>query len=278
MKLKSIARNISSAMPTFLTCLGIVGVVGTAVCAALDTKEALEKIEEAKADHLTKKETVIFVAPSYKRTIAIATGTAITIAGANILNKKQQAKIISAYGVLSHKYLNFRKATKDVVGEEKLREIDAKLAELEAKETALKEENGKLLFYEPVTQTFFYATKFEVRDAEYKINNLLHNVCAASIRDFIEYLPFDAANITEKPLVIAESYGWTYDYFAEWWGGEIWSLDFNHIKKTLNDGTVYYLISYAYSPIKLDYDDDYNFEEFEFDNEYYKRGEGYIME
>ncbi len=278
MRIKLLTHKIGNAMPGFLTLLGIVGIVGTAVSAAYDTIEAAKKLEEAKYDHMTKVETIKHVAPCYGRTALIATGTSICVAGANILNKRQQASIISAYGVLNQRYLNFRHATKEVVGDEKLQEIDAKLAELEAKKQEIERENGKLLFYEPVTQTFFHATKYEVRDAEYKFNRTLYSMGVGSIKDFIEYLPFTIDNITEKRIDLASSYGWSYDYFAEWRGGEFWTVDFTHIERTLPDGTVYYQIYYDSTPIDLDYDVNYNFEEYPFDSDYYKRGEGFIME
>lgn len=275
MRIKLLTRKISQALPSALTGVAIIGIVGTAVSAAFDTFEAVKKLEEAKYDRMTKEETIKHVAPCYTRTALIALGTGICVAGANVLNKRQQASIISAYGVLNQRYLNFRQATKEVVGDEKLQEIDAKLAELEAKKNEIEKENGKLLFYEPVTQTFFHATKYEVRDAEYQFSILYADSLIGSVRDFINYLPLTTGNITEKALLAANTYGWSIDYFSEWWGGQVWSPKFTHIRKYLSDGTPYYLICYDYTPVYLDrYDEHDDFEEFDYDGDRYASLDG----
>lgn len=278
MMLNNLARNLKNAAPTILTFLGLAGVVGTAVSCAIDTMEAKEKIEEAKYDRMTTEETIAHVAPCYIRTAMIGFGTCLCIAGANTLNKKQQASLISAYGVLNNRYLRFRKKTEEIAGKEKLQEIDAAIAEEEAKESDLEGKDGKILFYEPVTQTFFNATMYEVRDAEYKLMRMFNNGYSVTVGDFIQYLPFDARNITEKALVTASNYGWTFDYFIEWWGGEYMTIDFYHLRKKLKDGTPYCMIGYEFTPINIDYNDDLDFEEFEFGDSYYEKAEGTIMD
>lgn len=88
---------------TVLTCLGGIGVVATSIMAIKATPKALELIEEAKkekGEELSKWETVKVAAPKYIPAMMTGVATIACIFGANVLNKRQQASLISAYASL----------------------------------------------------------------------------------------------------------------------------------------------------------------------------------
>ena len=94
---------IKKNVATILTGIGTAGVVITAVSAIKATPKALYSIEEAekeKGDKLSNKEKIITTTHIYLPTIIIGVSTIACILGANILNKKQQASLISAYALL----------------------------------------------------------------------------------------------------------------------------------------------------------------------------------
>lgn len=90
---------------TILTGLGTIGVVATSVMAVKATPRALDLIEKAekeKGDELTKWETVKVAGPTYLPAILLGTSTIACIFGAQILNQRQQAALMSAYDFLEY--------------------------------------------------------------------------------------------------------------------------------------------------------------------------------
>lgn len=111
-------KNNSS---TILTCIGAVGVIATSILAAKATPKALkviEKAEEEKGEKLTKLEVVKVAAPAYIPAAVTGASTIACIFGANILNKRQQASMASAYALLSNSYSNYREKVKELYGDD----------------------------------------------------------------------------------------------------------------------------------------------------------------
>lgn len=103
-----VKRNAS----TILTGLGSIGVVATSIMAVKATPKALRLIEEAetkKGEKLTKWEKVKVSSPSYISTIGLGIATVTCIIGAEILNQKAQASLISAYALLDQSYKDYRR-------------------------------------------------------------------------------------------------------------------------------------------------------------------------
>ena len=121
-------RNAS----TILTCVGAVGVVATSVMAVKATPKVLtliEKAKEEKGEELTKWETVKIAAPAYIPTVLIGAGTIACIFGSNVISKRQQASLMSAYALLDSSYKEYKNKVDELYGEEagqKVREEIAK--------------------------------------------------------------------------------------------------------------------------------------------------------
>lgn len=97
LKSRGFLRNNSA---TILTTVGAIGVVGTAVLTAKATTKANDILEEAtieKGEKLTVKEKIVVAGPSYIPAILMGTVTVSCIFAANVLNKRHQAALVSAY-------------------------------------------------------------------------------------------------------------------------------------------------------------------------------------
>lgn len=119
--------------PTILTCIGAAGVVATAVMAVKATPKAIELLDQArteKCDELTTLETIDIAGPVYIPSVLMGATTVACIFGANILNKKSQAALISAYALLDNSYREYRKKTEEIYGDE----ADARIKEEVAKD------------------------------------------------------------------------------------------------------------------------------------------------
>ncbi len=123
--IKKTGKALKKASPTILSILGVVGVVTTVVLAVKATPKALEHIEDAKEaksrendEDLTRMEAVAACWRCYIPATATGIATVGCILGANVLNRRQQASLASAYALLNRTYQDYRKSVKNVFGEE----------------------------------------------------------------------------------------------------------------------------------------------------------------
>ena len=103
-----------------LTGLGGIGVVATSVMAVKVTPKALTLLEEAEAkkgEKLTKIETVQVAGTVYIPPILIGASTIACIFGANVLNKRQQAALMSAYILLDNSFKEYKNKVNELYGE-----------------------------------------------------------------------------------------------------------------------------------------------------------------
>lgn len=118
---------------TILTVMGAIGVGATAVIAVKDTPKALrilDETEQEKGEELTVKEKIITAGPVYIPAIAVGVSTIACIFGANALNKRNQAALMSAYALLDQSYKDYKRKVGDIYGED----ADKKIIEEVAKE------------------------------------------------------------------------------------------------------------------------------------------------
>lgn len=101
-------KNLKKASPTLLSCFGAVGVIGTSALAVKATPKALRKIRaDSRENHndpnaYTKLEAIQSAWIYYVPSVVMGAATIICIFGANILNKRQQAALTSAYALLKN--------------------------------------------------------------------------------------------------------------------------------------------------------------------------------
>lgn len=118
---------------TILTVMGAIGVGATAVIAVKDTPKALQILEETKqekGEDLTVKEKIVTAGPVYIPAIAVGVSTIACIFGANTLNKRNQAALMSAYALLDQSYKDYKRKVSDIYG----KDADKKIIEEVAKE------------------------------------------------------------------------------------------------------------------------------------------------
>ena len=235
--------KIGKHIPTILSILASCGVVGTAVVAVLKTPEAMKRLEEAKKDRLTKTETFMVVAPVYLPAVGIGVGTIGCILGANALNKRSQASLISAIALADRSFKEYRSKVINMRGEDADKEIIKEIAKDHLKDVELEEPlyDDEALFYESYSEQYFTSKFKNVREAAYHINR---NLAIKSYVTFNEYLSFLDAKKKEIPG--GNEIGWD---IAEGWDmyGYTW-IDFRYDKTTLDDGMECWIISYPFMP------------------------------
>lgn len=221
-----VSRNGS----TILTCIGGVGLVATAVLTAKATPKAMTRVENAreeKGEELTKLETAIAAAPAYIPPIITGIATLTCMFGANALNKRQQASLVSAHALLDNSYKEYKKKVEELYGEESNQKIQSEIAKDKYEESGFEPEDGLKLFYDDFSGRYFESTMEKVLQAEYNLNRDLNMQCYATLNDFYDYLGL-------IPIDGGDELGWNADMNAEYYW-QSW-VDFAHLKTVMDDG------------------------------------------
>lgn len=235
---------------TILTCLGAIGVAATSIAAVKATPKAiklLEKTKEEKGEDLTVLEKVKVAGPAYIPAAVIGTSTIACIFGANILNKRQQGSLVSAYALLDNAHKEYKKKVKELYGEESDANVRSEIAKDKYNEVDVPAEDGKTLFFDNFSMRYFESTTENVLWAEYELNRMVSMYGGASLADF-----YDLLGISHE-VCGYEDLGWTSGtleaiHWTHW-------IDFEHDKAVMDDGLEITIINMVQEPITgfLDY-------------------------
>lgn len=237
-KLKTALRRSS---PTILTCLSIVGVVGTTIMAVRATPKALRLIKvrknELETDKLTPVELVQTTWQCYIPSALVGVGTITCIIGIGVMNRRNQAALASAYAMLNESYKQYRQAAKRVYGEDADEKIHAEMAKdamvadgcwgYQVYNMDMDPESEQLLFYDLASKKYFNTTMAAVLNAQYHVNRNLSLRGDCSLNEYLSFLGVDGVDKGEE-------IGWDISYMVE--EMDFYWLDFDNHKTTLEDG------------------------------------------
>lgn len=236
---------------TVLTCIGGVGVIATAISAVKATPKALQIIEDAekqKGGELTKIEKIKMAGPKYVPAILLGVGTITCIFGANILNKRHQASLVSAYTLIDSSYEEYKQKLKELYGEEAHERIVDAIAIEEAREVSINADclmanscltddeacGDPVLFYDEFGGRYFESTIEQVITAEYHLNRNFVLRGYTVLNEFYDFLGLD-------PTDYGSEVGWTVE-------DELFWIDFNHRKVVMDDGLECFIIEALWGP------------------------------
>ena len=228
---------------TILTCVGAAGVIATTVTAVKATPKALLLLDEAKAEkgeELTKLEVVKIAGPAYIPSAVLGVSTLACIFGANILNKRGQASLMSAYALVDSGYKDYKKKVDELYGEEASNQVRAEIAKdkYEDQETILVDDDTRL-YYDYYSERYFEARPYDVQTAKYELNRML-------ITDGCVYLNDWYTLLNLEPLQHGYDFGWgTADNMETYW--QTW-IDFRNEKVVMDDGLECIIISFMQDP------------------------------
>ena len=229
--------------PTILSCLGVVGVVATTVMAVKATPKALSLIEDAeeeKGGKLSKWEKINVAGPVYIPSVITGVATMACILGSNVISKRQQATLMSAYALLDNSYKEYRKKTDELYGEDAGKQIRGEIAKDRYTGDDKPSDNDNVLFFDEFSGRYFNASMVDVMKAEYDINRKLTTWGGVYLNEFYELVGLPTTDY-------GDHLGWSaaglYDMYWEQW------LDFHHEKFMLDDGLEGYIITFTQEPI-----------------------------
>lgn len=245
---------------TILTCIGAAGVVATSLLTAKATIKAFEIVNEEECEKkrdLTKKEIVAVAAPAYIPAIIMGASTIACIFGANILNKKQQALLSSAYALANSSFKEYKNKLKELYGEETHNKIIDSIAAEKTKDVHVNasylfsecdsslenDDSEPMLFYDEYSGRYFETTTERVLSAEYHLNRNYTLRGYATLNEFYEFLGLE-------PTEYGEILGWSPMDESMYW------IEFNHRKVILGDDLQCYILEMPFEP-REEYLDDY---------------------
>lgn len=234
-----LGRNAS----TILTCIGGIGVIATAVMSAKATPKAMTRIalaQEEKGEELTKFEKVQAAAPSYIPAVLMGVSTIACVFGANVLNKRNQAALMSAYALLDNSYKDYKKKVIDIYGEEADAEVRTAIAKDRYEEGSMIVNPGNQLFYDEFSGRYFESTMEKLISAQYAINRKIQLEGGAYLNEFYEELDI-------PPTDYGEHLGWSSGLLCDYQWSD-W-LEFGHEKSYIDDDLECIMVTFSMEPM-----------------------------
>lgn len=237
---------------TILTCISGIGLIATAIMAVRATPKAMQLLQEAeeeKGDELTNWETIQTAGPTYIPAILLGISTMACIFGANVLNRRNQASLMSAYALLDNSYKDYKRKLKELYGDEAHQNIVDNLAIEKAENIVIDapgffqnyrlevddENEAVMLFYDEFGKRYFESTMARVISAEYHLNRNYVIGGVILLNEFYAFLGLD-------PTDYGSEVGWCIT------DDEIYWIDFNHRKVIMDDGLECCIIEMAIEP------------------------------
>lgn len=234
-----VKRNAS----TILTCVGGVGVVATSVMAVKATPKALTLLnhaEEEKGEELTVLEKVRVAGPAYIPSVVTGVATVACIFGANALNQRQQAALMSAYALLDSSFKDYKKKVGELYGEDAHVNVVGAIAKDKYADDDILLEDEQELFYDEFAGRYFQSTKYKVQRAMYQLNRDIQMGQGVTLNDFYVYLDVEPV---EYGNVIGWAEGGNNEKYWQAW------VDFTFHEVVMDDGlecTIFTMFSEPY--------------------------------
>ena len=171
--IRSSKRFLRKNGSTILTCAGGIGVIATTVMAVKATPKAMQLIkaaEEEKGEKLTRMETIQATAMTYAPSALLGIATIASIFGANALNKRSQAALMSAYALVDQTFRDYKTHVEEEYGEEANTHIREKIAKDRYVEQKTELGGETKLFYDFYSGRYFNSTMENVLAAEFALN------------------------------------------------------------------------------------------------------------
>lgn len=218
---KSIGMTLKDHSPQILTGLGALGVVTTTVMAVKATPSALEEIKNEEARRsvdrpnyiLNPKEKVAVAWKHYIPATSMGLATISCIIGANSINLRRNAALISAYSITEKAFSDYKHKVIETMGEDRDYQIRQEITNdrmHEANNTRSLVLTGteNFLCYDSYCDRWFESTLEKIRKAQNDVNYDILNDGYASLNDFYRLVGLE-------PNKIGEEVGWRSDLLMD---------------------------------------------------------------
>jgi hypothetical protein len=249
--------------PTILTSLAVGGLVGTAAMAVDATVRSLESIETERlqreklaakengsalnfderdaARRLTKMEIVKISWKHYLPMAGMGLTTIACIIGANHINLRRNAALVSLYTLAERTFDEYQKKVVETLGEKKEEKLRESIVQDKLNKNPLSDSQviitgkGETLFYDSLSGRYFKSDIETVRRIQNDFNEQLIGEMYGTLNEFYDELGLEHT-------VMGNDMGWAVEYSQ---------LHITFSAKITPDGQPCIVIEYRYPPRKL---------------------------
>lgn len=242
--------NIKKHLPAILTGLGVVGSAAVGVSAGIAQHkvdgDTLEYYMDNNGANMRKKDLVKTYAKRYWPTAIIFALTSGCIISGQKMSQKQYKQLLGAYAGLGAGFAGYRGAVIDKYGEEADEELCEKASMAVMTDPCcidlveMDTPDEPLLYYEPVSKTYFRAYERDVILAEYHLNRNFLLKGEVNVSELLYFLGLE-------PTTESDEYGWNMTCGVAW-------IDMYHWQQKKPGKETYYELVYLFEPEK-DYKD-----------------------
>lgn len=206
----NVVNTISDKSPEILIGFGLAGMLTSTVLAVKATPKALDILAEQEDRELSKVDKVKLTWKCYAPAAIGYCASAACIIGANSVNTKRNAVLAGAYKISESALLEYRDKVKEVIGEEKEKEIHAKIAEdrrckePENQGNVILTGKGDVLCYDMYSGRYFKSEMDEINAILNELNYKLMQDNLLALNDF-----YDALGL--QPITTGYEHGWNVD-------------------------------------------------------------------
>lgn len=197
--------------PEILAATGIAGFIFTAVEAAARTPEAMIKIEEMKAElgveRLTVGQTIKAIWKSYALAAVVGIASGACIIGGLTESQRRIAALADTCAIAGMRLNDFKEQAKDILGEEKVKEIEEAVAKEEVKRdpppssAVVMLGDGEVLCRDTITKQYFRCSINKMEKIANDISRRMIYENTASLNDFYYEIGLEWCEAGDK-------YGW----------------------------------------------------------------------
>jgi len=248
MNIESIFKNLKKTAidnsPLILTYLSVAGVLTTTILAVKATPKAIKSLETAtKVDNLgeklSPKQIVKYTWRHYVPSAMTGLFTVSCIVGANHINTRRNAAIMTVYTLAETSLKEYQAKVKEHVGEVKAKQFKDDIVKDHLLDTPMATSEvfitgtGETLCYDSFTGRYFKSDMETIRKAQNDINAKIIRDMYASHNDFYTLIGLERT-------VFGEELGWNVDNILE--------IEFS--SHLASDGKPCLCLEYVSSPIR----------------------------
>lgn len=204
---------VKAKSPQILTALAVAGLVGTVVLAVKATPQATEDIYDAKhekGEELTAVETVQVAWKHYVPATATGLVAIACIVGANTVNTRRQAALMSLYGVTERAFNEYKEKVVQEIGDKKEQVVRDAIAQDHIDAAPPVESRivdtgfGNTLCRDEYSGRYFRSSMERLRKAEIDLNFKILHEDSVSLNEFYTLLNLE-------PTKVGDELGWNTD-------------------------------------------------------------------
>lgn len=193
--------------PEIMVGLGVAGMITSTALAVKATPKAIQLIEDKKAElgvtYLTRKEIAEATWKQYVPAVGVGAASIACIVLGTTKNIKRNTALAAVYAISENTLKEYRTKTKEIVGEEKAREIDTEVSKSIARsrsaehpviietrdsEYVINTGNGDTLIYDTFSGRYFRSSVNAIESAVNNVNKSLLNEYFMTVNDLYNEL------------------------------------------------------------------------------------------